>query len=131
MRPAPGRDPVDPDKAAARVRANLRTLLTQLRAANPAAPIRLLGLYNPFDVTPEEEPAARAELQAWNDLIEDATNGFRGVLAVPVADLFYERPDRLAADHYHPGARGHELIAERILETLPEGDDAPRSHAAE
>jgi len=113
------------EEAAARARANLDALVRRLRAANPDAPIRLVGLYNPFTVLPAEEPEARAQLGAWNDLIDGAARAYRGVLAIPIGDLFYARPDRLAADHYHPGPRGHELIARRVLDTLPEGDDSP------
>jgi len=123
VRPTPDRDPIDPERVIPRVRANLRAIVAGVRAANQRAPIRLVGLYNPFPVAPEEEPAARAQLAAWNAVIDEATRGTPGALAVPIADLFYDRPDRLAADHYHPGPRGHELIAERVLETLPEGDD--------
>jgi lysophospholipase L1-like esterase len=122
LRPASGVPPIEPEAAAARARPNLEALVTRLRRLNPSAAIRLVGLYNPFDVDAADAPAARAQLQTWNDLIEEATHADPATLAVPVADLFIDRPDRLAADHYHPGARGHELIAQRILETLPEGD---------
>jgi hypothetical protein len=37
-----------------------------------------------------------------------------------VADLFAGRPERLAGDRYHPGSKGHALIAERVLTSLPE-----------
>jgi lysophospholipase L1-like esterase len=122
LRPETGAPPLEPEVAAARARPNLAALVARLRQLNPDAAIRLVGLYNPFDVDAADAPAARAQLQAWNDLIEEATHADPGALAVPVADLFLDRPDRLAADHYHPGARGHELIAQRVLETLPEGD---------
>jgi len=122
LRPETGAPTIEPEAAAARARPNLAALVARLHALNPSAAIRLVGLYNPFDVDAADAPAARAQLQAWNDLIEEATHADPAALAVPVADLFIDRPDRLAADHYHPGARGHELIAQRILETLPEGD---------
>lgn len=112
----------DPEPARARARTNLDALVKRLRSLNAAAPIRLVGLYNPFEVTPAEEPAARALIASWNELIEEASHADAGVLAVPIADLFLGRPDRLAQDRYHPGARGHALIAERVLETLPQGD---------
>lgn len=111
---------VEPEQALARARADLRALVARLRALNAHAPIRLLGLYNPFDISPGEEPTARAQLLLWNNAVEEATHPHDGVLVVPVADLFDGRPDRLAADHYHPGARGHELIAARVLSSLPD-----------
>jgi lysophospholipase L1-like esterase len=108
--------------AATRLRAehNLAQILSQLRAANPHATIRLLGLYNPFDVLPADLPAARAQLRAWNDAIEAAAQPFDNVVVVPVADLFAARTDLLAGDRYHPGPKGHELIADRLLATLPD-----------
>jgi lysophospholipase L1-like esterase len=125
IRPELGVIPVETEAAAARARENLKALVARLRQINPNAPIRLVGIYNPFEVAAADAPAARAQLLVWNDLIEEAAAGARGVLAIPIADLFAGRPDRLAGDHYHPGARGHELIAERVLQTLPEGDLRP------
>jgi lysophospholipase L1-like esterase len=125
IRPELGAVPVETEVAAARARENLKALVARLRQINGRAPIRLVGIYNPFEVEASDAPAARAQLLVWNDLIEEAAAGERDVLAIPVADLFAGRPDRLAGDHYHPGARGHELIAARVLQTLPEGDARP------
>lgn len=110
------------EHALAGARKNLELLVRSLRAQNPEAAIRLLGIYNPFEITTEDAPRARAQLAEWNAAIEGVTHAHAGVVAVPVADLFYARPDRLAGDRYHPGPRGHEVIAERLLATLPEGD---------
>jgi lysophospholipase L1-like esterase len=120
LRPPADRSVREPAVAAAQAATNLTTLARRLRGLNPTAPIRFIGLYNPFDVLPAEEGDARALLRRWNDLIERATDGSHDVLVVPVADLFYGRPDRLAADHYHPGPTGHALIAERVMQTLAE-----------
>jgi lysophospholipase L1-like esterase len=122
LRPPPDRPVTALDAAAATAASNLTALARRLRGLNPAAPIRFIGLYNPFEVLPSEEADARATLQRWNDLIERATDGFHEVVVVPVADLFYGRPDRLAADRFHPGSSGHTLIAARVLESLPEDD---------
>jgi lysophospholipase L1-like esterase len=130
IRPEPGAPLPALEAAAARARSNLAKLVVRLRRINAVAPIRLIGIYNPFEVAPEDAPAARTQLLAWNDLIEEAAASTAGALAVPVADLFVDRPDRLAGDHYHPGATGHELIAERVLQTLPDGDPRPSSGAA-
>jgi lysophospholipase L1-like esterase len=112
--------------AATRLQAqrNLTQILTQLQTLAPHATVRLLGLYNPFGVQPADAPAARAQLRAqlrvWNDMIETAAVPFDNVVVVPVADLFAARGDLLAGDRYHPGPKGHELIADRVLATLPE-----------
>ncbi len=102
-----------------RARENLRRLLTELRAINANATIRLLGLYNPFDVVETEAAEARAHLLEWNNAVERAAVTFPGVLVVPIADLFAGRPGLLAGDRFHPGPRGHQLIAERLLASLP------------
>jgi lysophospholipase L1-like esterase len=117
-----GSDQAAPEEALVKTRETLRRIVTTLRTINAEAPIRILGLYNPFEVLAADEGSARAQLLAWNNAIEEATHAHRGVLAVPVADLFDGRVDRLAGDRFHPGPRGHALIAERVLSTLP-GDD--------
>jgi lysophospholipase L1-like esterase len=109
----------EPDDALAPARANLAAIVSRLRAAN-AAPIRLLGLYNPFEILPGAEAEARGQLQRWNAAIETATHSHHDVLVVPIGDLFEGRPDRLAGDHFHPGPRGHAAIADRVLSTLPD-----------
>ena len=122
LRPPADRAATEPATAAAQAATNLTTLARRLRGLNPTAPVRFIGLYNPFDVLPADEADARAMLGQWNALIERATDGFHDVVVVPVADLFYGRLDRLAADRFHPGSVGHALIAERVLQTLPESD---------
>jgi lysophospholipase L1-like esterase len=119
LRPPADRPVGDAEAALVPAAANLAILAGRLRALAPAAPIRFIGLYNPYEVLPSEEADARATLAAWNDRIERATDTVRGALTVPIADLFYARRDRLAADRFHPGAAGHDLIAGRVLETLP------------
>jgi lysophospholipase L1-like esterase len=117
-----------PEVSITKARENLRQLVSQLRQLNPNAAIRLLGLYNPFEVAAGESERARALLLDWNVAIEQATNPFPNVVAVPVADLFASRGDLLAGDRFHPGPRGHQLIAQRLLATLPEAaEPAERS----
>jgi lysophospholipase L1-like esterase len=119
LRPPPDRPAVDEDSAEATAAANLGAMARRLRELNPTAPVRFIGLYNPFDVLPRDEADARATLARWNDRIERATDGVHDVVLVPIADLFYGRRDRLALDHFHPGPTGHDLIAARIAQTLP------------
>ena len=103
----------------ARYAGNLRQILSRLREANPRAPIYLLGLYDPFG---EEGPQARvgaSVILSWNTLIEETALSFPKVSVVPTFDLFYGRPDRLAVDHFHPNSKGHQAIADRILQLYP------------
>lgn len=117
----PARDdsPFPPEATLQQAQRNLGKILTELRSRNPRATVRLLGLYNPFEVAPADARAARTQLRAWNAAIEAAAEPFDNVIVVPIADLFAARPELLAGDRYHPGPRGHELIAERVLATLP------------
>jgi len=107
--------------ARSRYAANLREILSRIRESNSGAPVYLLGLYDPFG-----DEGARARMGAsviltWNTLIEETALSFPGVFVVPTFDLFYGRPDRLAADRFHPNGKGHQAIADRILQILPSG----------
>ncbi len=110
----------EPELALGRAKENLAAILARLRAAAPQASIRLLGIYNPLEIAAGDAPRARAQLHEWNATIEQATHAYDDVLVVPIADIFAARPDRLAGDRYHPGPRGHALIADRVLSTLPD-----------
>ena len=103
----------------ARYAGNLRQILSRLRESNPQAPIDLLALYDPFG---DEGPRARVGASliiSWNTLIEETALSFPKVAVVPTFDLFYGRPDRLAVDRFHPNSKGHQAIADRILQLLP------------
>ena len=98
---------------------NLREILARIREINPSVPVYLIGLYDPFG---DAEPQARigsSVLRSWNSLVEETALSFPAVTVVPTFDLFYGRPDRLAADHYHPNSNGHQAIADRVLQLLP------------
>jgi len=107
------------------VEADVTKILEEVRAANPKAPIRLVGLYNPWSDAPGDRRVARMALLVSNAGLERAAAAVDGALVVPVADLFDGRPDRLAADHFHPGPSGYDEIAARIASTLP--PDSPRA----
>ncbi len=96
---------------------NLQRILLLLRKSNPSAPIRLLGLYNPFPETFDRR-LAKETLLKWNVALEEASYSVSGASVVPTADLFDERPDRLSSDRFHPGPNGYGEIASRILSTL-------------
>ncbi|MBK9063202.1 MAG: hypothetical protein IPL89_08405 [Acidobacteria bacterium] len=108
----------DPTAPALRIASsNLQRILSLLRASNPSAPIRILGLYDPF---PEgfDRKMARATLLKWNVALEEASFGVENALVVPTADVFDGRPDRLSPDRFHPGADGYSEIAARVFQTL-------------
>ena len=104
---------------------NLLGILSLLRKSNPSAPIRMLGLYNPFPETFDKR-MAKETLLKWNVALEEASYSVSGASVVPTADLFDERPDRLSPDRFHPGPNGYGEIASRILSTLNLPSAAPR-----
>jgi lysophospholipase L1-like esterase len=97
---------------------NLRAILTALRAANPTAPIGLIGLYDPFGGQAGPGRLGSSVILQWNGLAAETALSFPGVFVVPTFDLFQGREDRLSADRYHPNAEGYRLIAERILQNV-------------
>ncbi len=122
----PAETAADPTKAALDAASlNLQRILPLLRESNPSAPIRILGLYNPF---PEsfDRRMAKETLLKWNVALEEASYSVSGTSVVPTADLFDERPDRLSPDRFHPGPSGYGEIASRVLSSLNLPAAAPR-----
>jgi len=97
---------------------NLRAILAGLREANPAAPIRLLGLYDPFEGAAAPTRLGRSVILNWNAVAQETALSFPKVVVVPTFDLFEGREDRLAIDHFHPNRDGYDLIAARFLQVL-------------
>jgi lysophospholipase L1-like esterase len=99
---------------------NLRAILETLRQANPTAPIVVIGLYDPFGGagTGPGRLGSSVILQ-WNTLLVETALAYPNVFVVPTFDLFQGRPDRLAADRYHPNRAGYAEIARRVLQVLP------------
>lgn len=123
---SPGEAIADPTAAAlSGASLNLQKILSLLRKQNPSAPIRVLGLYNPFPDTFDRK-LARETLLKWNVALEEASYTVSGATVVPTADLFDERPDRLSADRFHPGPAGYVEIAGRVLSTLNVPAPTPR-----
>jgi lysophospholipase L1-like esterase len=113
--------PLEISAARTRYASNLRQILSRLREVNPGAPIYVLGLYDPFTEDRSRTRLVSSVVLSWNSLIEETALSFARVFVVPTFDLFYERPDRLSADHLHPNGKGHQAIAQRLLQLLPPG----------
>ena len=108
------------DRARSAYAANLRAILKGLREANPKCPIDLIGLYDPFGMEGPEGRLGRSVIVGWNSVLSETALAYDGVRVVPTFDLFDGRPDRLAADKFHPNRKGYALIAERIIQLLPD-----------
>jgi lysophospholipase L1-like esterase len=104
--------------ARSRFAGNLRTILAELRRANPSAPIRVVGLYQPFGGDGREARVGESVVLGWNSIIAETALGYANVTMVPVFDLFAGRPDRLASDRFHPNREGYRAIADRVIQTL-------------
>lgn len=102
----------------ARFAENLRSILRDLREANPSAPIRLLGLYQPFGGDGQESRIGESLVLSWNSVLAETALGQANVAVVPVFDLFQGRLDRLATDRFHPNRQGYRAIADRVIQTL-------------
>ena len=100
---------------------NLRKILEELRGANPSAPIRVLGLYQPFSGEGREIRIGASMILSWNSVIAETALGFPNVAAIPAFDLFQGRADRLATDRFHPNRDGYRAIADRVIQSLPAG----------
>lgn len=100
---------------------NLRRILETLRASNPSAPIRLVGLYQPFSGAGREARIGASMILSWNAVAAETALGFAGASTVPVFDLFEGRADRLASDRFHPNRAGYRAIADRVIQSLPAG----------
>lgn len=98
--------------------ANLREILQRIREANPAVPVYVIGLYDPFGNVGPQGRLGSSVVRAWNALLEETALSFPNVTVVPTFDLFYGRPDRLAADRFHPNGAGHQAIAERVAQLI-------------
>jgi lysophospholipase L1-like esterase len=104
--------------AKSRYGSNLREILTRIREANAAAPVYVLGLYDPFGGEGIQARLGASMILSWNTLLEETALSFSGVTVVPTFDLFYGRPDRLAVDRFHPNGKGHQAIADRINQSI-------------
>ena len=106
--------------ARARFVENFREILEALREANPTAPICVLGLYDPFGGEKGPGRLGASVILQWNSLVQETALSFRNVLVIPTFDLFYGRPDRLAADRYHPNTRAYAEISSRVMQAIGE-----------
>lgn len=106
--------------ARSRFARNLRTILETIREANPTAPVRLIGLYQPFSAEGREARIGASMILSWNSLALETALAHPDVAVVPVFDLFQGRPGRLATDRFHPNRDGYRAIADRVIQSLPD-----------
>jgi lysophospholipase L1-like esterase len=99
--------------------ANLRALLSEIRSANPSAPVLLIGLYNPYGDIQEVQQQASDIVRQWVYEEDMTASRFSNTIVIQTFDLFQQNPSKfLYMDHFHPNQSGYERIAERLWEDL-------------
>lgn len=108
--------PVDPDGLMTRVLGEVSGIIGTIRETNPRGRIYVIGLYNPFAISPE---GRRLDpwVHRWNAKLIDQFREDQDLTIVQTSDLFAHR-DRLSLDRFHPGAEGYRLIGTRIADSL-------------
>lgn len=108
--------PPDPNVVMSDVLTRITSAIGKIRAANPTGRIFFIGLYNPFDSTPNGRELTSL-VSRWNARVIEEFGNDRNFTLVATADLFTHH-DRLALDRFHPGGEAYGLIARRIADAL-------------
>ncbi|HEV7241073.1 MAG TPA: GDSL-type esterase/lipase family protein [Thermoanaerobaculia bacterium] len=96
---------------------NVRRIVTKVRELNPAARIYVLGLYNPYRQSSLRSWLDR-QVNLWDGRLTIRFASARDLTVVRICDLL-NRDDRISGlDHFHPGTRGYQRIAERIASSI-------------
>jgi lysophospholipase L1-like esterase len=95
----------------------VRRIVTKVRELNPAARIYVLGLYNPYRQSSLRSWLDR-QVNLWDGRLTIRFASARDLTVVRICDLL-NRDDRISGlDHFHPGTRGYQRIAERIASSI-------------
>jgi lysophospholipase L1-like esterase len=98
--------------------ANLTKILESIRKDNSAAPIFVLGLYQPY-VEYSNRKEILSTIKDWNNEIIEVADHFDRTYFVAILDLFQEKPkSTYFSDSLHPNPAGYQLIAERVSEIV-------------
>ena len=108
----------DRDAYAQEILERVAGVVAQIRAINPDAELILLGGYNPLPDHPLSGGISRY-IRNWDKLLNKRFEADPLVDVVKTSDII-DSGDKLAADHFHPGAAAYRDIAKRIADMLTE-----------
>jgi lysophospholipase L1-like esterase len=100
-----------------RVLRKVENVVGDVLRINPAAKVYVLGLYNPYRLSPRSAWLDE-QVNRWDGrlILQFAAN--RQVTMLRICDLLRD-PDRISSrDRFHPGAKGYAAIASRIASSL-------------
>lgn len=107
------------DTARSPFAARYKQIIEEIRKRNEAAPIIVVGFYNPFSIITDEFTPFEPIINEWNEEMRLVAEADVNACFVPVGDLFMSNEDLVYhTDFFHPNARGYERMTERIIETM-------------
>ncbi|MER1987546.1 MAG: GDSL-type esterase/lipase family protein [Solibacillus sp.] len=111
------------DTARSPFAARYNQIIQEIRKRNEAAPIILVGFYNPFSIITDEFTPFESIINEWNEEMRLVAEADANACFVPVDDFFMSNEDLVYhTDFFHPNARGYERMTERIIETMVQCD---------
>lgn len=103
----------------------LNTIFDTIKEHNKTADIYLIGFYNPFTRHFEDIEELDTIVDEWNDIGKNTAEDRRHGHYIPIKDIFDDaEDDYLSDDQFHPNHEGYQLMAERVLEHITNGEEA-------
>ncbi|WP_420705897.1 SGNH/GDSL hydrolase family protein [Enterococcus sp. BWT-B8] len=117
----------------------ISSLLNEIRKYNEAAPVYILGIYNPFYLYFPEIIEMQQIVNNWNDGTEETVSEQNNMYFIPINDLLYKGVDGdvgitgaeedtsskaitnnaiYEEDHFHPNNIGYQLMANAVREIM-------------
>ena len=97
---------------------NLDKILSEIRNTQSEIPIFILGLYHPYTNFNNHQQLGSL-IDEWNTTIQQVVNSYDHIHYIPTIDLLNSEPkEKLFSDDLHPNSKGHQLIANRLLEAI-------------